>query len=327
MQARTLLALALFSWTLALACPGQNAPSGRTDPGSASQEIDTLARDKPGDLPSFLRSKLSPATSIAAAGALVGRAFHEVGQGMTIPLARFLIFESVHTDQKAVLEIVRQALVNSPPRFHQQIVAAAIASLEDPELPVIIEIAAAGLGPEHSERADENATGAAGARANLGANDLSPDLSAQEGPLAYRVVAAGEPGALALGDAVLAAAASADPTLEPVLFPFVAFGHFLPEYNPPDPAAGGSSDLPPPVSSSSSILDPRLPLVSPSPSPVPVSVLASPTPRSTPTLSPTPTPTPTPTPRPTATPSPRATPRRPPTPTPTPIPTPTPVSP
>jgi glycosyltransferase involved in cell wall biosynthesis len=225
--------------------------------------------------------------------------FKEVGEHMTVLLARSIIFESVYADQGAVLEIVRQALLNAPERLHAQIVAAAIVSVTDPERLVIIEVAGPVPGPDNLERTDS------------AANPL-----AQEGPLAYRLAETGETGALALGIAILAVATSVDPNLDLTQFPIALDGYFLPGFNPPGFAASGPYDLGEPINQR--ILDPRLPLVSPSPSPVPViptpsppSVrrFPSPPPVSTPPVStPTPiSPTPSPTPitrRPTPTPTP-----------------------
>ncbi|MBV9275921.1 MAG: hypothetical protein JO333_18655 [Verrucomicrobia bacterium] len=302
MEAKRSLILAIVSWTLAAFCPGQNLAKPSPSPELAFPEIDRIALDKPGDLPNLLRVKLSATPPVATAGALVGRAFKEVGERMTVPLARSIIFESVYADQEAVLEIVRQALLNAPARLHPQIVAAAILSVTDPERLVIIEVAGPVTGSDNFARTD------------LAANPL-----AQEGPLAYRLAATGETGALALGIAILAVATSVDPNLDLTQFPIALNGYFLPKFIPPGFAAGGPYDVGDPVNSQVLGLDPRLPLVSPSPSPTPVSPSPPPTPTPRrPTPSPTPvSPTPSPTP---VTPTPTPTPRKPP-------PTPTPVSP
>jgi hypothetical protein len=312
MEAKRSVILAVVSWTLAAVSQGQNLARPSPSPELAFQEIDTIALDKPGDLPTLLRAKLSATPPVGSAGALVGRAFQEVGERMTVPLARSIIFESVYADQEAVLEIVRQALLNSPARLHAQIVAAAILSVTDPERLVIIEVA-----------------GPVPAPGNLETTDLAANPLAQEGPLAYRLAATGETGALALGVAILAVATSVDPNLDLTQFPISLNGYFLPGFNPPGFATGDPYDLGEPVDQR--ILDPRLPLVSPSPSPISVSPTPSPIPviptpspppvrhfPSPPPTSPTPSPTPViPTPPP-VTPTPTPISRRP-TPTPTPV--------
>jgi hypothetical protein len=202
MEAKRSVILGIVSWTLVAVCQGQNLAKPDTSPESAFQEIDKIALDKPGHLPSLLRAKLSATPPVATAGALVGRSFKEVGERMTVPLARSIIFESVYADQGAVLEIVRQALLSAPARLHPQIVAAAIVSVTDPEQPVIIEVA----GPVPS-------------LGNLESTDAAANPLAQEGPLAYRLAATGETGALALGIAILAVATSVDPNLDLTQFP------------------------------------------------------------------------------------------------------------
>jgi hypothetical protein len=309
METKRNVILVIVSWTLAAVCQAQNLAKPSTSPELAFQEIDTIALDKPGDLPSVLRAKLSATPPVATAGALVGRSFKEVGERMTIPLARSIMFESVYADQAAVLEIVRQALLNAPARLHPQIVAAAIVSVTDPEQLVIIELADAVPGLDSLERTD------------LAANPL-----AQEGPLAYRFAATGETGALALGVAILAVAISVDPNLDLAQFPISLNGYFLPGFNPPGFATGDPYDLGELINST--IVDPRLPLVSPSPSAVPL----IPTPTPPPSVSPTSTPprvSPTPSPPPPVSPTPTPPPVSP-TPSPPPVrrpPSPTPVSP
>jgi hypothetical protein len=278
--------VAIAFWTLAALCQSQSLQKAATSLESAFQEIDATALNRPSDLPILLRSKLTTTLPVAVASALVGRSFKDVGEHMTVPLARAIIFESVYADQAAVLEIVRQALLNAPSRLHAQIVAAAIVSVTDPEELVIIELAEAAPGLQKDEVApglqkdvDKKAVGSVSEtfRVNLEASDPDANLPAQQGPLGYRRAAPGEPGGLALGDAILAAAASVDRNLDLTQFPIAIDSYFLPRFTPPGLAATGPYDLREPFGSNpfsanpanSGIMDPRLPLISPTPPPVP----------------------------------------------------------
>ena len=262
-------------------CSGQGLGNTGMSPDPALQEIDTTAREKPGDLPNLLRAKLSAKPVVATAGTLVGRAFKDVRDRMTVPLARSMVFESDYADQEAVLEIVRQALLNSPSRLHPQIVAAAIVSVLDPQEPVIIELAGAVSAQEEGEDVDEKAVKPVGGKfgVNLEVSDPVRNLPSLEGSLTYRLAGNGEPGALALDDAILAVAISVDPALDLAQFPVVLNGYgqtgFNPPgvvanggFNPPGLAASGPNNLREPVDPR--ILDPRL-AIKPVPSPTPVS--------------------------------------------------------
>jgi hypothetical protein len=281
MEAKTITVLAIASWTLMAVCSGQGLGNTGMSPDPALQEIDTTAREKPGDLPNLLRAKLSAKPVVATAGTLVGRAFKDVSDRTTVLLARSMVFESDYADQEAVLEIVRQALLNSPSRLHPQIVAAAIVSILDPEEPVIIELAGAVSAQEEGEDVDEKAVKSVGGKfgVNLEVTDQVRNLPSLEGPLTYRLAANGEPGALALDDAILAVAISVDPGLDLAQFPVVLNGYgqtgFNPPgvvanggFNPPGLAANGPDNLREPVDPR--ILDPRL-AIKPVPSPTPVS--------------------------------------------------------
>jgi hypothetical protein len=156
----------------------------------------------------------------------------------------------------------------------------------DPKELVIIELAEAAPGLEKDEAApglqkdvDKNAIGSAGEtfRVNLQTSDPDANLPAQQGPLGYRRAAPGEPGGLALDDAILAAAASVDRNLDLTQFPIAIDGYSLPGFTPPGLAATGPYNLREPFNSNpfsanpanSGILDPHLPLISPTPPPVP----------------------------------------------------------
>jgi hypothetical protein len=271
MQVRTIPVLAVLSWSLVAVCAAQNSQNTDTNLESAFRQIDRLALGKPGDLPSFLWSKLTTAPPVGEAGTLVGRSFKDVGDKMTYPLTRAIIFESVYPDQEAVLEIVRQALLNSPSRLHPQIAASAIESTLDPEQTVIIEVAGAILKPEKGRESDQKAGGKF--KVNLNVSDQGADPPSEQGPLTYRPVGTSEPGAMALGDAILAVAISVDPNLNLAQFPIALNGYALPEFNPPGFAANGPYNLRDPVEMR--VIDPLLPFVSPTPTPAP---LPSPTP-------------------------------------------------